>query len=486
MDLAPYAGVLALQFVAPATAALGHLAGRLALGSAQTHSLESAIRATADSVARRHPAIAAISAEIDLLGDELVAEELVARACGAAASDWPAAQERWRALYGLQDEDLVEPFLEDFCQTLAMTMAERPQLQGLVAARGILSANAGIGRIELTLERALDAITLAGRELEELTLGPLDAVRTRQIQSEARSYQRKIFSSLLEIGRSERSNEYLLLELLSLQRAMALSIHELDSHVANLVAIDPQGEEGQRTRTVRGSNPQLSQGLNQELGRRAESLERVQEELAEVRRIVGLQRTSALQQLTALQDLVSASRDDEARSSDSVSAFLRFFVDEQGRDKSIREWYIGTACTWTRNSLDPVVTAGESAESAVEGWLDGTEPFLVVLGDYGTGKTTLAKRVAAKAAASRLAGNGHVLPFLVQLRRYARAMSTGSLVRDYLADIGVDIRELRRLPPEDKILVMLDGLDEVSPSLAHCLWACPDSPDRFAKPLGVA
>ncbi|MBI5653695.1 MAG: SIR2 family protein [Chloroflexi bacterium] len=71
----------------------------------------------------------------------------------------------------------------------------------------------------------------------------------------------------------------------------------------------------------------------------------------------------------------------------------------------------------------------------LDAWLDiPGGNHISVLGDYGTGKTTLVKQYAAKLARKYLANpEKSRIPILISLREYAKAMNLRQLITDYLS-----------------------------------------------------
>ena len=111
----------------------------------------------------------------------------------------------------------------------------------------------------------------------------------------------------------------------------------------------------------------------------------------------------------------------------------------------------------------------EKVDILVTRWLAAPDsPHLTLLGDYGTGKTTFCRRLAARMARQRLSmETGTVrVPVLVSLRNYAKALSVKSLVNDWLADrkkfASGGFAAFDLLNQEGKLLILLDGFDEMA------------------------
>jgi len=92
---------------------------------------------------------------------------------------------------------------------------------------------------------------------------------------------------------------------------------------------------------------------------------------------------------------------------------------------------------------------------------------LTVLGDYGTGKSTVAKRLAYRQAKKYL-GNpeNERIPILIELKIYQKSISIESLVTDLLINqYSVEIKNFnafKHLNESGKLLIILDGFDEMA------------------------
>jgi hypothetical protein len=113
-----------------AGAATARLA-ELVLGTSEQRALRRIVRESAAIAVDAYPEIAAISAEIDLLGDAAVADELLRATVPGSRPRWPVALARWARLYGHQPE----PRVADFLAALAAQM--RPRLQRSRVLQGL-------------------------------------------------------------------------------------------------------------------------------------------------------------------------------------------------------------------------------------------------------------------------------------------------------------------------------------------------------------
>jgi len=97
----------------------------------------------------------------------------------------------------------------------------------------------------------------------------------------------------------------------------------------------------------------------------------------------------------------------------------------------------------------------------------GTVPILMILGEFGTGKTTTLRRIFWEQARLHLASPARCrLPIFVTLREIDRTLDMEALVERSVAKVGtgrrMTYRELNDLNKEGKILWLLDGFDEMA------------------------
>jgi len=135
-----------------------------ALGEPQRRAVEGAVRQKSEAVTARHPAIAQISADIDLFGSPTVVDEVIGRASNREVGAWPAASARWQQLYGTEPTDEMRSFLEDLASELGPTLRSHPELQDVFLVH---SADA-----------TADAIRTLGDRVDAQT-NPVKAVRYR-------------------------------------------------------------------------------------------------------------------------------------------------------------------------------------------------------------------------------------------------------------------------------------------------------------------
>lgn len=103
----------------------------------------------------------------------------------------------------------------------------------------------------------------------------------------------------------------------------------------------------------------------------------------------------------------------------------------------------------------------------VEQWLEKPDrKQFSLLGDYGTGKTSFAKKLAYKMAKGykKEPGSGRI-PFLVDLRQCQKALSLNTLLLEQLKNAGIEPVNadiFLKLLAEGKILLIFDAFDEMA------------------------
>lgn len=103
-----------------------------------------------------------------------------------------------------------------------------------------------------------------------------------------------------------------------------------------------------------------------------------------------------------------------------------------------------------------------------DNWLHSEEQLqLTVLGDYGTGKSTVAKRLAYNQAKKYLKNpEKERIPVLIELKNYQKSVDIESLITDLLINkYSVDIKNFKtfkNLNESGRLLLILDGFDEMA------------------------
>ncbi|HWO98314.1 MAG TPA: pentapeptide repeat-containing protein [Bacillus sp. (in: firmicutes)] len=113
------------------------------------------------------------------------------------------------------------------------------------------------------------------------------------------------------------------------------------------------------------------------------------------------------------------------------------------------------------NSVNDVTMLEE-----IEEFLRYDDPALVILGDYGTGKTSFCTNLCYRLANDYLSGKDVPIPILIQLRDYERAVSLQDLITSFLVnkwkipngnfETFIEILEM------GYIVLIFDGFDEIA------------------------
>ncbi len=145
------------------------------------------------------------------------------------------------------------------------------------------------------------------------------------------------------------------------------------------------------------------------------------------------------------------------------TTYLRSLVDQyQQRDVAQKGSFISLGAQTEHGAEIPSIV------EYIDEWQGSSGQLLTILGEYGSGKTTTAWFIANKLANQYVRFESESrIPVLMELRRFRNSLNLRSFVSDYLSqENGVNLRSyaaFRKLNAEGKLLILLDGFDEMSP-----------------------
>jgi WD40 repeat protein/uncharacterized protein YjbI with pentapeptide repeats/3',5'-cyclic AMP phosphodiesterase CpdA/type II secretory pathway predicted ATPase ExeA len=109
----------------------------------------------------------------------------------------------------------------------------------------------------------------------------------------------------------------------------------------------------------------------------------------------------------------------------------------------------------------------ESMLAALLRWLADPEGhFILVLGDFGLGKTFLLRELARLMHAEM----GHVVPILIELRTLEKAHTLDEMIAAHLAAAGeqhIDLEKFRYLLRQGRVALLFDGFDELASRVTY-------------------
>jgi len=149
-------------------------------------------------------------------------------------------------------------------------------------------------------------------------------------------------------------------------------------------------------------------------------------------------------------------------------SFMNFFPYVQRLKEFCEKNYVSShQCYIRQKALTETGGDVQSMEDYIDQWLEGEDVQLTVLGDYGTGKTTLSQHIAQRQAIRHMEKpTQERIPILIQLRDYMKEFRIESLLRDVLVD-QYQVRlpsytMVGRLNERGCFLLILDGFDEMA------------------------
>jgi WD40 repeat protein len=118
-----------------------------------------------------------------------------------------------------------------------------------------------------------------------------------------------------------------------------------------------------------------------------------------------------------------------------------------------------------QNIIEDRTGRKDSLSNYVNEWLkDNTQNLLVILGDYGTGKTSFTLKYASELANKRKLENKGIIPVRIELKKYREAIDYDTMIVNHLSENGITPNKeaFDFLLRTGNIMLMLDAFDEMA------------------------
>ncbi|MBA4159125.1 MAG: pentapeptide repeat-containing protein [Gemmatimonadetes bacterium] len=105
--------------------------------------------------------------------------------------------------------------------------------------------------------------------------------------------------------------------------------------------------------------------------------------------------------------------------------------------------------------------SSDDALGTIESWLVQSGRFVLVLGDFGTGKTFLMRELARRLGAT----DSPLVPIRIELRKLEKAQGLNELVAQHFANAGmerIDLPAFRYMLEQGLLALLFDGFDELA------------------------
>lgn len=290
------------------------------------------------------------------------------------------------------------------------------------------------------LRSLVKSIPMAGGGLEEMTFGTFDLIKQQKLEQESRLQYQHIQSQLTQISESLGRSSLADLEIAKL-RLVNLSGYV---RLHQLLVKPLEGKAGTDGSTIGDT---VARELSAWLSTLVTSLE------------------YAAETEIGWDDLIELQPFEEGYEI-AVQDYCRRIAESLAPDPVLSQWYEVANCPDCGSShsgqvrLDP--PEGDPLWSYVQDWLsDRSRAFILLLGGYGTGKTTFCRWLTLQCAASYNMPHPHkYVPIFVRLRAYREAIGAGTLLKAHCDSVGLPAHVFDQLAAEGRLLVVLDGFDE--------------------------
>lgn len=148
----------------------------VALDQRERRALRNVVRVSIGEAALAHPAIAEISADIDLAGREEVIDELFAASAPNRRMQWPRTRDAWAELYGGSAPDALIDLMSDAAADMRIRLQRSTVLRPLWSTLAMEQISNQVNAVETKLDQITDPAAAIRFRGPEITRDPMQAI----------------------------------------------------------------------------------------------------------------------------------------------------------------------------------------------------------------------------------------------------------------------------------------------------------------------